>query len=882
MLLYELLTGTTPFDKERLRTAAYDEIRRIIREEEPPKPSTRLSTLGQAATDGVRQPPERPEAAEPSCCRGELDWIVMKALEKDRDRRYETASAFAADVQRYLNDEPVQACPPSPWYRFRKFARRNKQVVVMASFLFALLVVGVAILGVSYAQVQEALQDKTRALNSEHEALENEQQTSYFHRIALAHSELTGNFPDPDRAETLLDACPAERRGWEWDYLKRLWRVEPVVLRDPRNAEINSVSFSPDGKHLAAACGDATVKVWDLTTDQVFSLQGHKKEVLSVAFSPTDGRRLASAGADKTVRVWDWRTGEEVFPALPGQEGRRQGTAYGVTFSPDGRRLAAASEGGIVWIRDAETGKLISPRHELIGHELMASCVAFSRDGLLLASGSWRGIVRIWDAQTGRCLYTLRENTPHPVSVVAFSPDGRSLAAGYFDWFIQVWDTTTGKPLYTLAQHATHIRGLAFSPDGRRLASAGRPTVRLWDLPAQQEVLRLRGHTDVCQCLAISPDGWLLASASQDGTIRLWDATPLTGKEGEEVLTFPEHTQEVWSVAISPDGKRIASAGLDPIVRIWDATTGRVTQTFSEITMVVFGVAFSPDGQRLAAVGLDDDEVTPFVLRVWNAQTGKTVLPPLRQPQEIRAVAFSPDGRWLALGLLDGTVKLADARTGREIGFEDKYHSEVLDITGGVTFRPDGRHLASVGKEGTVVVRDVTPAHQLFGGWRVWLPCPQAAGSAPLPLAAAVQLAVWSETSRPQPLFTLRSSEHPFVSVAYSLDSQRLVTASTDGRLTLWEAETGKEILAVREPVGRESFLAVFSPDGRWVVSASADCAVRVWDATTLKLIKTFRGHRGPIRGSLAVSRDGKFLVTGSDDKTVKVWDLTHLDRQLK
>src|SRR5262249_25663333 len=125
VLLYELLTGTTPFDKERLRAAGYDEMRRIIREEEPPRPSTRISTLGQAATTGSTHRQGDPWQLS-RMLRGELDWIVMKALEKDRNRRYETASALAADVQRYLHDEPVQACPPSAWYRFRKFVRRNK------------------------------------------------------------------------------------------------------------------------------------------------------------------------------------------------------------------------------------------------------------------------------------------------------------------------------------------------------------------------------------------------------------------------------------------------------------------------------------------------------------------------------------------------------------------------------------------------------------------------------------------------------------------------------------------------------------------------------------------------------------------------------------
>src|SRR6266581_9595366 len=134
VLLYELLTGITPFDKERLRTVGYDELRRIIREEEPPRPSTRINTLGQATTTMAANRRSDPKRLS-QLFRVELDWIVMKALEKDRNRRYETASAFAADVQRYLDDEPVQACPPSAWYRFRKFARRKMALLMTASVI---------------------------------------------------------------------------------------------------------------------------------------------------------------------------------------------------------------------------------------------------------------------------------------------------------------------------------------------------------------------------------------------------------------------------------------------------------------------------------------------------------------------------------------------------------------------------------------------------------------------------------------------------------------------------------------------------------------------------------------------------------------------------
>src|SRR5262249_25411504 len=234
--------------------------------------------------------------------RGELDWIVMKALEKDRSRRYETAAAFAADVERYLADEPVQACPPSAWYRFRKLARRNRRGMVTVSAPTLAALFGAGALAASTVLVWKANQELKESVDRERIAADRERREAYFQRITVAHRELsTDNLAAALRA---LNDCPEDLRGWEWYYLMRLCKVEPVIIRD--TTELRGVAFSLSGDRLASAGGDGTVKIWNSTTGKMIqTLHGaHSDSVVSVAFH-TDGKHLASRGADGMVKVWD-------------------------------------------------------------------------------------------------------------------------------------------------------------------------------------------------------------------------------------------------------------------------------------------------------------------------------------------------------------------------------------------------------------------------------------------------------------------------------------------------------------------------------------------------------------------------------------------------
>ncbi len=842
VLLYELITGSTPFARKRLQSAAFDEMLRIIREEEPPKPSTRLGTTDALPSIAANRGLEPSRLSD--LVRGELDWIVMKALEKDRNRRYDTANGMALDLHRYLNDEPVLACPPSALYRFRKFARRNKAAVVMALVIGSALLLTLIGMTVSTVLITREQRVTENALHAETLAKADLERDSYFHCITLAHRELTAD--NLGRALQLLGECPEDLRDWEWHYLMRLCRVEPVILRD--TAEVRSVVFHPGGEQLAAACGDGNVKIFDARSGKlIHTLHGHESDVFSVA-QGSDGRHLASASADRTVRLWDVPTEREVFQR-PGHVGDYAGMAYAVAFSPSGRQFVAGGEDGVATIWDATDGRAV---HRLPDkHEATAVCAAYSPDGQLLATGSWGGVLRIWNAQSGQLLRKIPAHT-HRMCAVVFRPDGQWLATAGFDRTIKVWDATTGELLHTLRGHTGVITGLAFSRDGRRLFSSGGEdkTVKVWDPQTEREILNLRGHTLFCHSLTSSPDGLRLASAGKDGTIRIGDATPVKEDEGLESITC-EHDYEVWSVEFSPDGDYLASAGSYPTstslgnltVRIWDARTCAPLRTlnFPPSVWNNFHVAFSPDGKRLAAAAATRDGEA--IVNVWKTATGREDIDEIRERGGIYLfVTFDPTGRYLVREGPEHTVQVRDAETGKVVGVVGRHAMQIW----GMAFSPDGQRLATASNDGTV---------------RVW---------------------AWDPThfaSEQQPELTLDVHVDGYGNrVAFSPDSRRLATGGDGYTVDIWDAKTGELQHTLSGHTG-DVFAVAFSPDGRWLASAGEDTTVRIWDTASWKLRRTLRGHTGLVM-SLAFSPDSQRLASGSRDHTMKVWNTTRWENE--
>ncbi len=336
---------------------------------------------------------------------------------------------------------------------------------------------------------------------------------------------------------------------------------------------IANVVFSPDGSRLASASDDQTVKVWNpRPPNTAVALLGHKNSVRGVAFSP-DGKLLASAGDDDAVRVWDADAGRG-GGASPLRTLDVPGGAHGVAFGAAGRLLAAAGGDGTIRVWHTQTGW---EEHVLRGHDDKVLAVAFSPDGRLIASASADHTVKLWDAATWTEVRTLRGHTD-AVRAVAFSPDGRRLASGGDDKTVKVWDAATGAEQRTLSGCPAAVHGVAFSPDGKRLA-AGAAAFRkalttdlgeilIWDPDTGQTVLTMRGHAGDVRALTYSPDGKRLVSAGADWQLIFWEPTT-----GQEILAIHDaHVNCINAVAFSPDGGRLASASCDQTVILWEGT----------------------------------------------------------------------------------------------------------------------------------------------------------------------------------------------------------------------------------------------------------------------------------------------------------------------
>jgi WD40 repeat protein/serine/threonine protein kinase len=917
VLLYHLLSGIPPIDRKKLAEMDQTEIRRTICDGETPSPTAQLRALGKEASSLASSRQCDAENLVRQLNR-ELEWIPLKAMRKERERRYDSPQQLSDDIQNYLEGRRLIAGPESRLYRARKFFQQNANLVATIAGIVIVLLMGVVattheaikavraerashiseLKALDAARAEARSRDDAKALAGKNLRLADQAKAAAdkakrelglaFLERARHLNEENDDFSAAMTAESsigfasdaggggatggepLLD--PASRDGQEAWGLSVLSATPRLIWRTPagthHDGPVRSVAISFDGKLLASGSNDQTVRVWDLTHGGriLQNINIHSGAVQSVSFN-SDASQLAVAFAS-SIGVWDVATGEQLR-----RLNRHTATVRSVVFSSDGNLIATASDDHTIRIWDMTApGAPMS----LLGHSDAVLSVCFSPDAKWLVSGSRDHTIRIWGAASGMPahVWAMRDS----VNCVSVSADGKTIASACKDGTVCLWDLK-GKLVRKMDGEFGEMTSVRFSPDGTMLAAGSVDrALRIWDARSGALLQSVVQHAGPVYSLCFTPDGQTVATGASDSRIGLWNI----GKGQSQQVELPAHKDIATGLGFSPDGNILAAASGDCRICLWDARTGQFLRMLDEKDHApapgatrFMKIAFSPDGRFLASQASDDQTTTLWSLTssspVW-VRRGRTVAPiELSMPA---CVSFSPDGKTLACSGDENAVQILDV-AGGDVLAELQGHSAPVQC---VSFSPDGKMLASGAFDGSARLwntKSLAPASPPLGRTRAVYSVsfsPDGSTLAAGSLDGTVRL--WDVASAKETR-ALRGRMVRVYSVCFSPDGRTIASGSYDNTIRLWDLRdtTDTEPLTIIHG-STDCFSSVcFSPDGRTLAAACWDSTVSLWDVAQDRPMPSLLGHKEGVI-SLCFSPDGKMMASGSNDMTARVWDL--------
>lgn len=839
VILYELLTGSTPIDKNTVRRNAVDVVIETIRRNDPVPPSSRLTSMN-AKLDSISDMRRAEPARLRRSLKGDLDWIVMKALEKDRTRRYESASEFAADLVRFLNGEPVSARPPSTRYRLQKFVQRHRGWVASA-MVFAFLMISATATSLGFAisadkAKKEALRLKEvanvnaeRAVDAEKEARHSADRARAAQRQAIldrnaaleaenrvrwrlyAYQIRTAQFEwragDAAVARKAILDSPIELRGWEHRYLYTLFNSNVVDLEGTESLTL-CCDASEDGKWLATGGYDGYLRIWDATTRALLHVvKAHDGNVKGVQFSP-DSEAIISAGSDGVIHIWNCETGqrreslqEHDFPIVD------------IRIAIQGNRMVSADTSGKILVWDTNPFSIVNRYQNATPG---TTSVTIDRMGNRVASCTVDGLIRIWEVgeSTEPLIYSTDNrrvtatsfsndgtrliaigNTDgifvlnaHDAtldkildikgikSCVAISPDDRVIAVGGFNKVVVLIDAETGQQLENLKGHTSVISAAKFTPDGDSILTGGfDETAKLWRLRSARQDTLLSGHSLNTSEIAFCPTRPQFASGGLGGDLIIWNLETRAA-----VLHQHYHDGGINDLDYSPDGTFLVTSGIDKTVKVVDAISGDQLQVLETPGNTPYACAILDDNRTIVA-GYDDGEV-----RLWDRVSGEVVASLSGHTTRVQALAKSPDGSRLAVSDSEGTIRIWALDSFEPIYQWTAASGRVLDLD----YSSDGKRIASVGIDRITRVFDIESQEPVaeFGG-----------------------------------------HANPLTSVSFSPDGTQ-VFSTAGNSIKVWNIENREEALTFSSEMDAISKFRL-SPDGRFGMAGGVEGRIQVYDA---------------------------------------------------